>query len=335
VIASEHTPPAPPNGSPKLLDQVRSACRVRGYSLHTERAYCRWTVRFVRYYDLRHPRELGAFHIRDYLTYLGAERDVAASTQNQALSALVFLYQEVLGVDLGDVGAFVRAKRPRRLPVVLTRGEVATLLDNLEGEMRLAASLLYGAGLRQIEMLRLRVKDVDFGYGQLMVRDGKGQKDRRTMLPSSLERALRRQLQQAKAIHANDLAAGYGAVSLPGQLKKKYPNAPTAWKWQYVFPSRRRSRDPQTGRVGRHHRSSSWIGKHVKRAAKGAGLTKRVTCHTLRHSFATHLLEDGADIRTVQQLLGHNDLRSTMVYTHVLQRGVATRSPLERIQAAR
>ena len=328
-MASSHEPH---DNKPKLLDRVRSACRVRGYSLHTERAYCQWTKRYVLHHGTRHPREMGAAEVRSYLTYLAKERDVAASTQNQALSALLFLYQDVLDIDLGEVGTFVRAKRPTRLPVVLTRAEVARVLHATKGEARLAASLLYGAGLRRSEVLRLRVKDLDFGYGQILVRDGKGKKDRRVMLPPSLERSLQRQLQKARALHAEDLEAGYGAVYLPHALMRKYPGAPTEWKWQYVFPARRRSKDPRSDRVGRHHRSASWLGKHVKRAAERANIPKRVSCHVLRHSFATHLLDDGADIRTVQELLGHKDVRTTMIYTHVMQRGVATKSPLDEIE---
>jgi len=320
------TPP-----KPKLLDRVRAVCRRRGYSIHTERAYCQWTRRYVRYHGTRHPRTLGAGHVARFLTYLATERTVAPATQNQALSALAFLYQEVLEMELGDLDDFQRAKRPERLPVVLTREEVRAVLTAMRGEARLAASLLYGAGLRQIEMLRLRVKDVDFGYEQITVRDGKGRKDRRTMLPASLKRGLQRQLRKAKAIHAEDLEDGYGAVYLPDALARGYPSAPTEWKWQYVFPAETLSTDPRGGATRRHHRSSSWIARRLKRAVKQAGLTKPATCHTLRHSFRALLLEDGADIRSVQELLGHKDVRRALVYTHVLQRGVATKSPLEEL----
>jgi integron integrase len=315
--------------SPKLLDRVRRECRRRGYSIHTERAYCRWIVRYVRYHGTRHPNQLGAHHLKQYLTYLANERAVAASTQNQALSALVFLYREVLGIHLDAFDDYQRAKRPERLPVVLTREEVHAVLASMRGVHRLIASLLYGSGLRLREALRLRVKDIDVDYQQLTVREGKGGNARRTILPESLIPALQRQLRTAKRLHREDLDDGCGAVYLPGALARKYPSAPTDWGWQWVFPSPQRSVDPRADVMRRHHRSASQTQKRVKAAVRRAGLAKPATCHTLRHSFATHLLEDGADIRTVQELLGHKHLETTMIYTHVLNRGVSTKSPLE------
>jgi len=316
--------------SPKLLDRIRTTCRRLHYSLHTERAYCRWTKRFVRFHGTVHPRHLDATHVRAFLNHLACERQVAASTQNQALSALLFLYDKVLNVDLGPIDAIERAQRPRRLPVVLTRAEARAVLDRMHGTNRLVALLLYGAGLRLTEALRLRVKDLDFEYGQILVRDGKGQKDRRTVLPQRVHAPLRHHLHTVKTLHDADCADGCGTVYLPDALTRKYPNAARAWIWQYVFPSRNRSVDPRCGVERRHHRSDSAVQRAVKQAVLAAGITKRATCHTFRHSFATHLIEDGYDIRTVQELLGHDDIRTTMVYTHVLNRGGrGVQSPLD------
>lgn len=328
-----------PSGSakPKLLAAVRTACRVRHLSLHTERAYSQWIRRYVLHAGRRrsgrlvHPRELGPEDVRAFLSYLAEERSVAASTQNQALNAIVFLYREVLEMDLGAIGEFRRAKRPRRLPVVLAPEEVEALLSDMRGTPCLIASLLYGSGLRIKEALRLRVKDLDFRYSQITVRDGKGKKDRRTVLPASLVPALNQQLGEAKILHRKDLTDGYGAVYLPHALARKYPSAPTEWGWQYVFPAPRRSVDPRSGVKRRHHLSDSHVQRCVKAATRKAGIAKPASCHTLRHSFATHLLEQGADIRTVQELLGHADLRTTQIYTHVLNRGVGVTSPLERL----
>ena len=318
---------------PRLLDQVRAACRRRNYSLHTERAYCRWVRRYVHFCrdgkGFRHPRDLGADDIRAFLSHLATERDVAASTQNQAVSALVFLYEHVLRQEIGSFEGFVRAKRPKRLPLVLTRGEAAAVLEAMRGPDRLIASLLYGSGLRLSEALRLRVKDVDFGRQQLVVREGKGQKDRLTILPEPTCEPLRAQLSLAKGLHRQDLEAGYGTVYLPKALTRKYPNAAREWAWQWVFPADGLSEDPRSGVRRRHHRSTSSVQRAVKRAVRKAGLDKPATCHTLRHSFATHLLEDGYDIRTVQELLGHEDLRTTQIYTHVTEKAVPVRSPLK------
>lgn len=320
--------------APKLVDQIRAVCRLRHLSLHTERAYLRWIRRFIYHAahasgTLRHPDDLGASEVRAFLTYLAAERQVAASTQNQALNALVFLYRDVLHRDLEAIDPFPRARRPRRLPVVLTRAEVGALLDHLTGMPRLVASLLYGSGLRLSEALRLRVKDLDFAYSQLTVRSAKGGKDRRTVLPAALARPLEAQLARARRRHIADLRAGYGAVSLPGALLRKYPGAATEWGWQWVFPSRQRSVDPRTGHIGRHHVSASYIGRRVKGAVRASGIAKPASCHTLRHSFATHLIESGYDLRTVQELLGHKSVRTTQIYTHVLNRGTGVKSPLE------
>ncbi len=315
----------------KLLNQVRRACRTKHLSLRTEKAYVRWTRRFVLYHGTRHPLELDEANVRAFLTHLAVERQVAASTQNQALSALLFLYTHVLERPLGELGKLVRANRPKRLPVVLTRAEVQAILPHLQGVHHLVASLLYGSGLRLLEGLRLRVKDVDFGYAQLTVRDGKGQKDRVTMLPASVTEPLKRHLGIVRLKHENDLAAGYGAVYLPYALARKYPNAARAWGWQYVFPASKRSKDPRSGVVRRHHLSEQAVQYAVRRAVRASDVDKPASCHTFRHSFATHLLEDGADIRTVQELLGHKDVRTTMIYTHVMGRGVAVKSPLDTI----
>lgn len=318
-------------GKPKLLEQVRTVCRLRHLSLKTEQAYVQWIRRYVLYHQKQHPQILGAEHVRDFLSYLAATRKVAASTQNQARHAVLFLYREVLGINLDDLGTYRRATRPKRIPVVLSRDEVQAVMMHLYGVSHLVVSLLYGSGLRLMEALRLRIKDIDFAYKQIVVRDGKGGKDRITMLPSSLDTLLRRQLQRTKVIHAEDLDEGFGEVDLPMALSSKYPNAGYEWRWQYVFPATKRSQDPRSERKGRHHLSESVIQKGVRRAVRKASLIKPATCHTFRHSFATHLLEDGYDIRTVQELLGHKDVRTTMIYTHVLQRGTHVRSPMDNI----
>lgn len=319
-----------PDQSPSLLDRVRVTCQRKGYSYRTEQSYTRWIVRYVKYHDTTHPRALNKQDVRDYLSYLATGRNLAASTQNQALNALLFLYRDVLGREWERVDDFERAKEPERLPVVLTPKEVKAVLAKMEGPNGLVAHLLYGAGLRLSEALRLRVKDLDFDYEQIVVRQGKGKKDRVTLFPASLKSPLRRQLRKSRTVWEEDRAAGYGTVSMPKALARKYPNAADEWGWQYVFPSASRSTDPRSGEIKRHHRSPSAVQKAVKQAVRAAGITKAASCHTLRHSFATHLLAQGTDIRTVQDLLGHDDLRSTQVYTHVLRNGRAsTESPLD------
>jgi integron integrase len=309
---------------------VRDAIRRRHYSLRTEEAYVQWIRRFIYFSGRRHPGELGAPEVTAFLNHLVRERNVAASTQNQALSALLFLYREVLELPLAWLDELERAQRPARLPTVLTRDEVQRLLGHMRGRKWLMASLLYGAGLRLRECLKLRVKDVDFGYRQIVVRDGKGAKDRVTLLPGSLVEPLKRQIAQARALHERDLAAGRGAVELPHALARKYPRAPYEFGWKFVFPSHKLSRDPHSGEVRRHHLYENYLVRGVKRAADAARLLKPVSCHTLRHSFATHLLDSGYDIRTVQELLGHADVSTTMIYTHVLNKGGrGVTSPLE------
>jgi integron integrase len=315
---------------PKLLDQVRQAARLKHFSLRTERAYAQWVYRFVVHQGKRHPRELGAREIQAFLTWLAVERNVAASTQNQALCALLFLYREVLRIDLPRIEDAVRARRSARVPTVLTRDEVRVVMAQLNGVHALVAGLLYGGGLRLLEALRLRVKDVDFDRRSVVVRQGKGDKDRTTMLPERLREPLMAHLENVRELHLRDLADGFGAVTLPHALARKKPGAENAWGWQYVFPSGRLSTDPRSGHRGRHHISESSIQKAVGSAVRKAGISKPAGCHTLRHSFATHLLEDGYDIRTVQELLGHADVRTTMIYTHVLNRGGrGVRSPLD------
>ena len=314
----------------KLLDQVRAAARLRHLSLRTEEAYVNWIKRYILFHGKRHPAEMGADEVRAFLTHLAVEGRVAAATQNVALCALLFLYRGVLKVELGHVEEIERARGPHKLPVVFSRAEVAAVLGRLTGEQRLVARLLYGAGLRLMEALRLRVKDVDFEAARLVVRDGKGEKDRVTLLPQALHEELRLQLARARRRHEGDLAEGFGEVFLPYALARKYPNAAADWRWQYVFPSARRSADPRSGQVRRHHLSAESVQRAVAAAVRAAGLTKAGSCHTFRHSFATHLLEDNYDIRTIQQLLGHSDVRTTMIYTHVAGRGVlGVRSPLD------
>ena len=314
----------------KLLDRVREEVQLRGMSRSTEESYTRWVRRYVLFHETRHPREMGAEEVRSFLIHLATERDLAASTQNQALAALLFLYRHVLDRELSELGEIPSAKRPSRLPTVFTREEARAVLGKLKGRNRLLASLLYGSGLRLMELLRLRVKDVDFDSHQLFVRDGKGAKDRATMLPNSVADALRRHLERVKQLHDADLANGFGSVHLPKALARKYPNALKEWAWQYVFPSRQLSTDPRSGERRRHHLSPSSLQKAVKEAVRQAEIHKSASCHTFRHSFATHLLEGGYDIRTVQELLGHKDVRTTMLYTHVLNRGaMGVRSPLD------
>jgi integron integrase len=319
------------NDRPRLLDRLRDAIRRLHYSRRTEEAYIHWTKRFIYFNAKRHPAGLGEREVTAFLNHLATDRNVAASTQNQALSAILFLYKEVLGAELDWLDGLVRAKRTGRVPVVLTREETERLLHALEGTHWLMGSLLYGTGMRLMECLRLRVKDVDFGYRQVLIRDGKGEKDRITMLPERLIEPLRQQFERARQVHNQDLREGYGEVHLPYALARKYPRAGFQWGWQYVFPSKNRSADPEDGVIRRHHLDESVLQRAIHRATRIAGIHKPVHCHTLRHSFATHLLQDGYDIRTVQELLGHSDVSTTMIYTHVLNRGGrAVRSPLDK-----
>lgn len=308
---------------------MRAAIRVRHYSVRTERSYVGWIVRFIRFHDRRHPKDMGESEVAEFLTHLATQLSVAASTQNQALNALNFLYRAVLERPLGDMHGIVRAKQPQRLPVVLTPDEVGRLLQSMDGDYWLPVCLMYGSGLRLMEAVRLRVKDLDFDHRAIVVRSGKGGKDRVVTLPDELTVPLKRHLQSVKLFHDKDLADGYGDVFLPYALSRKYPTAGRQWAWQYVFPARRRSADPRSGLIRRHHIDESAVQRAVKQAVRKAGIEKPASCHTLRHSFATHLLERGADIRTVQEQLGHEDLRTTQIYTHVLKRGgAAVLSPL-------
>lgn len=315
----------------RLLEEVRARLRLKHYSLRTEKAYVYWIRRYIRANGLRHPRELDGVAVEAFLSQLATRDRVSASTQNQALSALLFLYREVLGIKLPWMENVVRAKHPRKLPVVLSKGEVAMLLRQLSGRDWLMASLLYGSGLRLMECARLRVKDVDLARNEITVRDGKGGKDRKTVLPASLREPLLRQVEAARVLHAADLDAGFGAVSLPFALARKYPSAPRELAWQYVFPAVRRGVDPLDGAHKRHHIDEKVLQRAVRRAAQASGFRKPVSPHTLRHCFATHLLESGSDIRTVQELLGHKDVATTQIYTHVLNRGPGgVISPLDR-----
>ncbi|MCA9727756.1 MAG: integron integrase [Candidatus Eisenbacteria bacterium] len=316
--------------TPRLLDAVRAALRIRHYSRRTEQTYVRWVRRFVIFHGKRHPRELGEREITAFLSDLAVRRNVSASTQNQALSALLFLYRHVLEMELEEVTGIVRAKRPVRVPLVLTHREAREILQNLEGTPRLVCGLLYGAGLRLMECLRLRIKDVDVSRNEITVRDGKGRKDRRTLLPVSLKADLQRQITFARQQHEADIRAGRGSVEIPFALERKYPRAPWEVGWQWVFPATRWYREPLTGRERRHHLHETVVQRAMRDAVRRLSVTKPASCHTLRHSFATHLLEHGYDIRTIQELLGHRDVTTTMIYTHVLNRGgLGVRSPLD------
>ena len=313
-----------------FIESVREAIRVRHYSLYTERAYVHWIRRFILFHGKRHPARMAETEVAEFLSHLAVQRKVAAATQNQALSALVFLYKAVLDRPLGEVADVVRAKRPARLPTVLSRAEVTALLGQMQGMYWLIGGLLYGSGLRLFEALSLRVKDIEFEHRALFIRDGKGAKDRVVTLADTLVVPLHRHLEDRRTIYERDLAAGLAGVWLPYALARKYPNAPRSWGWQFVFPASRPGMDPRVGVIRRHHIHPSAMRKAMRRALRMAGIEKAASCHTLRHSFATHLLERGADIRTVQEQLGHNDLRTTQIYTHVLQRGgLAVRSPLD------
>ncbi len=314
----------------KLLEQVSEAIRRKHYSPRTEETYVHWIKRFILFHDKRHPKDMGAAEVAAFLTHLAVQEKVAASTQNQAYSALLFLYRHVLNQPLDMPLDAVRAKKPEHLPTVLSRDEVRCILDKMSGVPKLMTQLLYGTGMRVSECVQLRVKDIDFDQREIIVRDAKGMQDRVTMLPESLIAPLREHLAHVKLVHERDLARGYGAAPLPFALTRKYPNAEREWGWQFVFPSNRLAKDPETGVVHRWNTSESTVQKAIRQAAQAAGVAKPVGPHTFRHSFATHLLEAGYDIRTVQELLGHKDVKTTMIYTHVLNRGPkAVRSPLD------
>ncbi|WP_158881821.1 integron integrase [Rhodanobacter sp. L36] len=317
---------------PRLLDEVRRRLRLKHYSLRTEQAYVGWIRRFILHNDKRHPRDMGAVEVERFLSDLAVRGRVAAGTQNQALSSLLFLYREVLAIDLPWMEKMVRAKRPQRLPSVLSQTEVQRLLAAMDGRPWLIASLLYGTGMRLMECLRLRIKDIDFSHHEICVRDGKGGKDRRTMLPRSLTDALQREIERARTMHASELAAGFGATRLPGALARKYPRAAQEFAWQFVFPSVQRAIDPLDGATRRHHFDDAILARAMKSARQRANIDKPLSAHTLRHSFATHLIEAGYDIRTVQELLGHKNVATTQIYTHVLNRGGhGVLSPLDRV----
>jgi integron integrase len=320
-VSDPGTRPAPPPGRPRLLDELRGQLRVRNYAYRTEQVYVDWVRRFILFHGKRHPRDMGAAEVTAFLSHLAVQRGVSASTQNQAKSAILFLYEQVLGIDLPWLAEVVSAKVSRRLPVVLTSREVRSLLQSMDGTMWLMASLLYGTGMRVLEALRLRVKDVEFERREIIVREGKGAKDRVTVLPENLIQPLRAQLESARLLHQRDLAAGFGAVQLPFALAAKYPHANRSWGWQFVFPAPRLSVDPRTGEQRRHHVLPQSVQRAVSEAARRAGIDKPCSPHVLRHSFATHMLQSGYDIRTVQELLGHSDVSTTMVYTHVLNKG--------------
>lgn len=315
---------------PKLLDRMRGVLRARHYSIRTEEAYVQWAKRYILFHRKKHPSAMGAAEINEYLTWLAVERHVSASTQSQALAGILFLYRDVLGEEVPWLTELVRALRRERTPVVLTRDEVRRLLGEMEGTPQLVARLLYGTGMRVLEGLRVRVKDLDFETGEVVVRSGKGNKDRTTPLPRVLSAALRRSLEGVRVVHDRDMAEGFGRVWMPDALEVKYPNANASWPWQWVFPAARRSLDPRTGIERRHHLGEQVIRRAVQTAARRARIAKAATPHTLRHSFATHLLASGHDIRTVQELMGHADVKTTMIYTHVLGLGASgVRSPLD------
>src|SRR2546423_807841 len=328
-------PPAPSPTAPRLLERVHWHLRVKHYSLRTEQSYVDWIRRFILFHHKRHPDEMGEKEIAAFLSFLAVEKQVAASTQNQALSALLFLYEQVLERKLDFLDNVERVKRPPKVPVVFTRGEAQAVLHHLQGPYHLMAELLYGSGLRLLECLRLRVKDIDFGYGQITVRDGKGMRERVTVLPERVRSPLRLHLETVSHLHETDLANGAGRVYHPSALSRKYPSAERAWICQYVFPAAKVSTDPRSRCLRRHHIAERNLQNAVKAAVRRAAVAKAASCHTFRHSFATHLLESGQDIRTVQELLGHRDVSTTMIYTHVLNKpGLAVRSPLDEESAA-
>ena len=315
----------------KLLDQVREVIQLKHYSPKTAKTYAAWIRRYIPFHHKRHPREMGKAEIEAYLTYLAQDRNVAAATQNQAFNAILFLYRNVLQIELDNAINAVRAKRSQHVPTVLTREEVRAIIEVMSGQPQLVVQLLYGCGLRLMEGLRLRVKDIDFGLTQILVRDAKGMKDRVTVLPELLKGPLDKQLLRTRLVHDKDVASGYGRVALPYALARKYPGADREWGWQYAFPATRLYQEQETGIIRRHHVHETCVQKALRVAARLTGIAKPVRCHTFRHCFATHLLEAGYDIRTVQELLGHKDVSTTMIYTHVLNRGgLAVRSPLDR-----
>lgn len=309
------------NVKPKLLDRMRDKIRIKHYSIRTEKSYLKWAKNYILFHNKRHPENMGAAEIESFLRHLAVNRKVAASTQNQALCALIFLYREVLHREMTDKINITYAKRPEMLPVVFTKKEVSEILARLDGIYWIMGHLLYGAGLRLMECLRLRVKDIEFSQNQIIIRQAKGQKDRVTMLPKTIKPPLQAHLDKVKQIHEKDLAEGFGAVYLPYALERKYQKANVMWAWQYVFPSHKRAIDPRSGIERRHHVGEKALQRRIKNAVQLAGIDKNGGCHSLRHSFATHLIDTGYDIRTVQELLGHKDIRTTMIYTHVLNRG--------------
>lgn len=315
----------------RLLAQVKNSLRAKHYSYRTEQAYIQWIKRFIMFHKKQHPEQLENTHIQDYLSFLAVRENVAASTQNQARAAILYLYREILNKDVMlDSADIDYASKPKKIPTVFSREEARTVLNHLDGIKWLMASLLYGAGLRVMECVRLRVKDIDFDFNQIVVRDGKGHKDRVTVLPESLVKPLERQIERVDAQRQSDMSNDVAGVSMPDALAEKYSNSPTQLAWQYLFPSRELSRDPRSGRKMRHHISDSALQRSVRQAIEQAGINKAASCHTFRHSFATHLLEKGYDIRTVQELLGHKDVRTTMIYTHIVKRGGhAVQSPLD------
>jgi integron integrase len=322
--------PDSPNKAKKLLDQLRDAIRAKHYSYRTEQTYIDWCKRYILYHNKRHPAEMGIPEIQAYIVHLATDQHVAASTQNQALSAILFLYRNVLLREIEFPTDLLRAKKPSRLPTVLSKAEAMAIIHGMHGTPRLMTQLLFGSGLRLMECLRLRVKDIDFASRQLIVRDGKGENDRSVPLPESISALLKEHIERVRTIHSQDLREGYGEVHLPYALERKYPAASREFGWQYVFPAGQRSIDPQTGKTMRHHVHESVLQRAIKDAVRLARIDKQVSPHTFRHSFATHLLQNGYDIRTVQELLGHKDVKTTMIYTHVLQRGgLAVKSPLD------
>lgn len=315
---------------PKLMERFRRELRARHYSPRTEKTYCRWVIRYIHFHRLKHPKNMAEPEINAFLTHLAVSEKVSASTQNQALAALLFLYRHVLEVEIGDLGKVIRAQKPVRIPVVMSRSEVSMVLKNIDVSFQIIVELLYGCGLRLSECLRLRIKDIDFQRNEITIRRGKGNKDRMVMLPRDLKERLVSHIEVVSEIHGHDLSEGWGIVELPNSLHRKYPKASRELRWQWVFPQEKRWVNRRTGKQGRHHVDASIIQRAVRYSVDKCDLTKRITCHTFRHSFATHLLESGYDIRTVQILLGHKDLKTTMIYTHVLNSGPAgVRSPLD------